>query len=131
MINFLKNKFILIIIFCVAIYFRVNAYLINNSFFTDEVLLALNVLNRNFIELIQPLNYFQSAPYLFLIMTKIVVSVTGAIPTETGFTVQPEIIATPTIVNDHSFIFPIIKKYVKAANIVNAIVYFKLLKKLP
>ena len=77
MINFLKNKFILIIIFCVAIYFRVNAYLINNSFFTDEVLLALNVLNRNFIELIQPLNYFQSAPYLFLIMTKIVVSVTG------------------------------------------------------
>ena len=65
-------KFILVIIFALAIYLRIDAYLINNSFFTDEILLAQNIFERNYLGLFLPLNYFQSAPYLFLALSKFV-----------------------------------------------------------
>lgn len=60
------------IIFALAIYLRIDAYLINNSFFTDEILLAQNIFERNYLCLFLSLNYFQSAPYLFLALSKFV-----------------------------------------------------------
>lgn len=65
-------KALIFLIFAIAFYLRLDAYLINNSFFTDEILLAQNIIERNGIELFYPLNYFQSAPFLFLILSKAV-----------------------------------------------------------
>ncbi len=71
------NGIILVLIFAIAIYLRVDAYLINNSFFTDEILLAQNIFERNYAGLFLPLNYFQSAPYLFLVISKFITSIIG------------------------------------------------------
>ncbi len=70
----MKNKLILSIIFIIAFYLRFDAYLLNNSFFTDEVLLAFNTLSKSYLSLLKPLDFFQSAPYLFLVFTKLIVS---------------------------------------------------------
>ena len=69
----MKNKLILSIIFIIAFYLRFDAYLLNNSFFTDEVLLAFNTLSKSYLSLLKPLDFFQSAPYLFLVFTKLIV----------------------------------------------------------
>lgn len=71
------NGIILVLIFAIAIYLRVDAYLINNSFFTDEILLAQNIFERNYAGLFLPLKYFQSAPYLFLVISKFITSIIG------------------------------------------------------
>ena len=71
------NFLILVSIFIIGFYLRLDAYLINNSFFTDEVLLFANIFSKNYLELIQPLQYFQSAPWLFLILNKFVVNHVG------------------------------------------------------
>lgn len=71
------NGIILVLIFAIAIYLRVDAYLINNSFFTDEILLAQNIFERNYAGLFLPLKYFQSAPYLFLVISKFISSTLG------------------------------------------------------
>ena len=66
------NFLVLFSIFILSFYLRWDAYIINNSFFTDEVLLFANIFNRNYIELLQPLQFFQSAPYIFLLLSKFV-----------------------------------------------------------
>lgn len=75
--NFNVRNFIFILIFLLAIYLRLDAYLINNSFFTDEILLAQNIFERNYTALFLPLNYFQSTPYLFLVISKFISSTLG------------------------------------------------------
>ncbi len=75
--NFNVRNFIFILIFLLAIYLRLDAYLINNSFFTDEILLAQNIFERNYAGLFLPLKYFQSAPYLFLVISKFISSTFG------------------------------------------------------
>lgn len=68
----MKYKILLLIIFLLSIYLRLDAYLINNSFFTDEILLAENIFERNYLGLFFPLRYFQSAPVIFLIISKFI-----------------------------------------------------------
>ncbi len=68
----MKNKLLLLIVFILSIYLRLDAYLINNSFFTDEILLAQNIFERDYLTLIFPLKYFQSAPVLFLFISKFI-----------------------------------------------------------
>ena len=75
--NKILNIIILSIIFIISFYLRLDAYIINNSFFTDEVLLFANVFSKGYIELIQPLQIFQSAPYIFLILSKFICSHIG------------------------------------------------------
>ena len=70
--NFNVKNVIFVLIFLLAIYLRLDAYLTNNSFFTDEILLAQNIFERNYTELFLPLKYFQSAPYLFLVISKFI-----------------------------------------------------------
>ena len=68
----LINMLFIGVIIALSIYLRLDAYFINNSFFTDEVLLFANIFSSDYLKLIQPLNYYQSAPYLFLVISKFI-----------------------------------------------------------
>ena len=71
------NILFLTSILILSFYLRLDAYLVNNSFFTDEVLLFANVFSKNYIQLIQPLQFFQSAPYIFLVLSKFIANHVG------------------------------------------------------
>jgi len=49
---------------------RIRAYLANRSLWLDEAMLAINVLRRSFVELLQPLDHHQAAPVGFLWLEK-------------------------------------------------------------
>ncbi|MCH2048990.1 MAG: glycosyltransferase family 39 protein [Trichodesmium sp. ALOHA_ZT_67] len=65
----------LIIAFGVAM--RFIQYLSNRSLWADEAVLALNIVNRSYLELMQPLDYDQGAPIGFLIVEKLAVQILG------------------------------------------------------
>ena len=59
--------------------FRIEVYFLDRQFWPDEAALAANVVDNNgFLWAFLPLNYFQIAPPLFLILTKIITSFFGA-----------------------------------------------------
>jgi hypothetical protein len=57
---------------------RIYHYLMNKSFWLDEALLSNNIINKNFAELLEPLNNLQIAPIGFLFAQKISVLLFGA-----------------------------------------------------
>ncbi|MGK7920254.1 MAG: glycosyltransferase family 39 protein [Trichodesmium sp.] len=65
----------LIIAFGVAM--RLIQYLDNRSLWADEAVLALNIVNRSYLELLQPLDYDQGAPIGFLMVEKLAVQILG------------------------------------------------------
>ncbi len=65
----------IIIAFGVAM--RLIQYLANRSLWADEAVLALNIVNRSYLELFQPLDYDQGAPIGFLMMEKLAVQILG------------------------------------------------------
>lgn len=73
----MKFKLLLLLVFALAVYLRVDAYLINNSFFTDEILLAANIFEREGWGFLYPLSYHQSAPIGFMMLSKFFVTKTG------------------------------------------------------
>src|ERR671918_1642502 len=62
----------------VGVGLRLRTVLLNNSLWLDESGLALNILSRSFAGLLQPLDYSQGAPILFLWLEKLVVVVSGS-----------------------------------------------------
>lgn len=73
-----KTPYILLgLIFILGIYLRTKVYLTNQSFWHDECALAWNILNKNYIELFQPMRFLQVAPPMFLIYTKIIIGYFG------------------------------------------------------
>jgi hypothetical protein len=73
------NPKMLTVIFILAmgIFLRMWQYAANRSLWLDEASLALNLINRSFIGLLQPLDYNQAAPLGFLFIQKISVLVLG------------------------------------------------------
>ncbi|MGD1809506.1 glycosyltransferase family 39 protein [Dapis sp. BLCC M126] len=65
----------LIIAFGVAM--RLIQYLANRSLWADEAVLSLNIVNRSYLELFQPLDYDQGAPIGFLMVEKLAVQILG------------------------------------------------------
>lgn len=63
------------IIICLGVILRLVQYLFNRSLWLDESYLALNIIDRTFLELLQPLSYNQGAPIGFLILEKIAVQI--------------------------------------------------------
>ena len=60
-----------------GIVLRLKQYLLNNSLSGDEASLALNLVNRNFMELTQVLDYHQAAPIGFLFIEKLLIVIFG------------------------------------------------------
>jgi hypothetical protein len=57
---------------------RITAYAQNRSLWYDEAALALNIAGRGFVELVEPLDYLQTAPPLFLWIERSIVLLFGA-----------------------------------------------------
>ena len=72
-----KCVFYLLIIFAIfllGLYLRFNAYLFARPLWCEECALFFNIYEQNYLELFQGLKYFQSAPPIFLVITKFIVS---------------------------------------------------------
>jgi len=54
----------------IGVVLRLIQYSLNRSLWLDESLLALNIVNKSFLELLGPLDYFQVAPIGFLFIEK-------------------------------------------------------------
>lgn len=66
-----------LVIICFGILIRVIQYLFNRSLWADEAVLALNIVNRSYLELLQPLDYDQGAPIGFLWIEKLAIQIFG------------------------------------------------------
>jgi len=66
---FLSAMFYLIIF--IGAFLAIYQFIFNRSLWLDEASLALNIINKNFIELTTPLDYYQVAPIGFLFIEKI------------------------------------------------------------
>lgn len=56
---------------------RLVQYLSNRSLWNDEAALALNIVNKSYLELFKPLDYEQGAPIGFLVVEKLAVQLFG------------------------------------------------------
>jgi hypothetical protein len=66
---------------------RIAQYLLNRSLWVDEASLALNILHRSYSGLIKPLDYYQGAPFGFLVLEKLAVQSFG--PSEYALRLLP------------------------------------------
>ena len=71
------ENILLLFIICTGVSVSIVQFLYNRSLWLDESYLALNIINRNFLELLQPLNYEQVAPILFLYIEKLITVLFG------------------------------------------------------
>lgn len=76
--RFYSSKKLPWIIICIGVTLRLVQYLYNRSLWLDESYLALNIIDRSFLELFQPLSYNQGAPVGFLIIEKIAIIIFGS-----------------------------------------------------
>lgn len=73
--DFLKSLSLVAVLLGIVV--RLTQYLSNRSLWGDEVNLALNIVNRSYLELLQPLDHNQAAPPGFLWIEKAAVQLFG------------------------------------------------------
>jgi predicted membrane-bound mannosyltransferase len=71
-----STSFVLIII-CWGILLRLTDFLFNRSLWLDELMLALNIINKDFYQLLGPLDHHQGAPAGFLMVEKLALQLFG------------------------------------------------------
>lgn len=76
--DFYESKSFLLFIILLGIILRLSQYLFNRSLWLDEAYLSLNIINKSFSELFQPLDYWQRAPTGFLLLEKTLVELFGS-----------------------------------------------------
>lgn len=81
-INFMNNEKALNniwlgLVFLTGIIIAIYQWLFNRSFWLDEAMLANNIISRNFIELLKPLDNFTAAPPLYLWTVRLITLVAG------------------------------------------------------
>jgi hypothetical protein len=81
-INHLKSFFSwerasVVLLILLGALLRLRQYLTGRSLWSDEAMLALNIVNRNFAGMFRPLDYDQGAPIGFLLVEKIFNSILG------------------------------------------------------
>ena len=74
---FTLNRLIWLFI-CIGLFLRFTQYLLNHSLWIDESFVALNILDRSYLELFQPLEYNQGAPIGFLLAVKFATQLFGS-----------------------------------------------------
>jgi hypothetical protein len=65
------------LLIAVGIVLRLRQYLFNRDFWVDEAMLATNIENRGFADLLKPLDYIQVSPLGFLYLEKITITLFG------------------------------------------------------
>ena len=76
-ISFFSSPKLAWIIVGFGILIRLVQYLYNRSLWADEAVLALNIVDRSYLGLLQPLDYDQAAPIGFLLVEKLAVQLLG------------------------------------------------------
>lgn len=72
-----KLKLFFWLFISIGIFLRLAQFFSDRSLWFDEVLISLNIINKSFIELLGPLDYYQGAPAGFLFIEKILVNIFG------------------------------------------------------
>lgn len=70
-------KYLVPLIICFGIFVRLSQYFSNRALWGDEASLALNIVNRSYLELLQPLDRNQAAPPGFLWIEKLFTQILG------------------------------------------------------
>ena len=99
MIKAITKKRLIQLIFTVVLLLglilRFYQYLMGRSLWDDETHLALNFMNHGFLRLLQPLDYIQAAPALFILSVKAIVEIFGY--SEIAFRAFPFITSIATL----------------------------------
>ena len=72
------SKWLIWTIILIGIVLRVAQFAYNRALWFDEVLISRNIVERSFLELLEPLDYNQGAPIGFLIIEKLLLPLPGS-----------------------------------------------------
>src|ERR1044071_3254620 len=75
--SFAMERVIAALLILLGALLRVRQYLTGRSLWADEAMLALNIVNRDFAGMFQPLDYDQGSPIGFLLVEKIFNTILG------------------------------------------------------
>lgn len=77
---FSRDTLVFILFMCIGlgIYLALEQYLFNRNLWLDEIAVAINIRDRSFLELLQPLSDNQAAPIAFLYLQKLMITLFGS-----------------------------------------------------
>jgi uncharacterized membrane protein len=104
--------------------FRVAQYLSGRSLWLDEAKLALNIVDKSFSGLLQPLGYDAAAPVGFLILEKLAVQLFG--PGENSLRLLPLLSGILALV----LVYPVASQFLESAAVTVALALFAVLDNL-